>query len=79
MLAKFSRDGREVFQMRPCHDRPSTRRRLQNIVSAAPRQRASHEDHIGDRKQAGQLPDGIEQHHAGQRYIGWHASCDRRK
>ncbi len=48
LLAKFCRDGREVFQMRPCHDRLATSRRLQNIVAAAPRERASHEDHIGN-------------------------------
>ena len=57
MAAKFSRCGPVTIAR--LHGG-----RLQDIVPAAPRERASHEHDIGDGKQAGQLADGIEQHYA---------------
>ena len=58
---KLFRDGREVFHVRAHDDRLAEIRRLQNVVTAAHRQRASHEDNISDVKEGRELADGIQQ------------------
>ena len=63
--AKILRDGLEVLHVRAHDDRLAEQRRLEDVVAAAYRQRAAHEDHVGQREQAAQFADGIEQQHAG--------------
>ena len=62
--AKFVRDGLKVFHVRPYDDGFREQRRLEDIVPAAPRQRAAHEDHVGGGEQAAQFADGVEQQDA---------------
>jgi hypothetical protein len=67
--AEIGRDFGEVFHMRTRYDGPRGHGRLQDVVTAARGQRATHEHHVRQREQAGELADGIEQQGTGQRQI----------
>lgn len=67
IFAEFRGAFGEIFHVRPGEDGDAEGGGLEDVVAAAAGEGAAHEDGGGDAEKGGELADGVQQEHAGQR------------